>query len=276
MTGIENLQKTVEALVAISSETQERPTNWRGEQASLAFAKLAMTCLTILKLTPGSTYFAPANGLAMWDVSAIASQTRNLIEAYYLLCYLIFEPTDPAEREFRKLLWDFHEAFERNEMLSTGIPDSKNLPVIRKGLEERQRRLEASPVFAGLSTGHREQLLKGKKFKLESAIELSRKAGISERFYRSNYKYLSTFAHSSPFAISQLREFRADSPEAKQVIETVVNTALPYSLLAIREFTSLFPDQLVKLNQTILAGIHFWEEILKWEKSEQFNSPSDP
>ncbi len=186
------------------------------------------------------------------------------------------EPSAASEREFRQWLWEYHEEFERHEMLRTGIPDSRHLARVAQELTARRSRLEANVFFQTLSTCHRRRLLDGKDFKLDGPIELSRKAGVSENYYRSNYKYCSTFAHSAPFSISQLDAFKADAPEARRVLGSLVSVAGGFLALAIRDFTALFPDQIVRMTPEIREIIRFWENLLRWEKSPHFGSQKSP
>lgn len=267
---LSTLEKLLGVIMHISNGTMGRPTDWRGQQASLVFAKVGLTALTFLRLIPGSGYYGPAGEWAVWDLSAAASQCRNLIEAYHLLCYLAHEPTTDTEKDFRQRLWEYHEEFERYEMLKAGVPDSRHLPKVAQELATRRTRLEASPVFQSLSAGHRQRLLEGRDFKLEGPIELSRQAGVSENYYRSNYKYCSTFAHSAPFSIAQLDQFKAGSPTAQQILGSLVNHACGYCSLAIRDFITLFPDQAPLLDEEIHTIIRFWEDLLRWEKSPYF------
>jgi hypothetical protein len=275
MDGIKELEALCQTITIVSANTQGHPTDWRGQQASLAFAKFGISCITLLRLVPGSSYFTLAGPFAAWDLSAVASQCRSLMEAYYLLCYLVREPTTNEEKEFRQCLWDYHEAFERHEMLCIALPDATSLAKLAQALATQRTRLEASPHFQQLSPGHRKELLAGRSFKLESAIELSRKAGISENYYRSWYKYCSAFAHSAPFAIAQLDSFRAGAEEANHILGTLVQLASSFCAVAIRDFVSLFADQQASLDQKVKEAIARWEGILKWERSPCFNTGSD-
>lgn len=273
-TAIPALERLAKALIDISNGAMGRQTDWRGQQASLAFAKVGVTCMTFLRLIPGSSYYGPANQWAVWDLSAAASQARNLIEAYHLLCYLVHEPPMEPERMFRQWLWEYHEEFERHEMLKAAVPDSKNLPRVAQEVAACRARLEGSPVFRALSAGNRQRLLEARDFKLDGPIELSRKAGVSENYYRSNYKYCSAFAHSAPFSISQLDAFKAGSPKAGEVLGTLVSLACGYAALAIRDFTTLFPDQIAVLDPRTKDAVVFWEGLLQWEKFPHLKAPS--
>jgi hypothetical protein len=275
MDGIKELEAFCHTITILSANTQGRPTDWRGQQVSLAFAKLGVTCITLLRLIPGSSCFTPAGSFAVWDLSAVASQCRSLMEAYFLLCYLVNDPAEDGKKEFRQRLWEYHEEFERHEMLRVALPNAASLPKVAQELASRRARLEANPHYQRLSAGHRKALLAGSSFKIESAIELSRMAGISENYYRSWYKYCSAFAHSAPFAIAHLDSFRAGTEEAKRILDTLVRLASGYCAVAIRDFVSLFPDQQSSLGQKMKESISRWEGILEWERSPWFNTGTD-
>lgn len=276
MKEIDDLQFLAEQILEISIGMQGRDTTWRSEQASLVFAKIGATALTLLKNIPGSPYFTPVGKFALWDLSAVVSLCRTHIETYYVLCYLRHEPGDPLQREFQQLLWEYHEEFERFEMMAATIPDAKSLPSIKEELAARRVRLETSSIFQSLKLGHRRELVEeGKKFKLESAIELSRRAGISENYYRGQYKYCSTYTHCAPFSISQLGAFRADSHDATELFNMPVRLAVAYSALAIRDFLAIFPEaeKLVAVRTRNL--IVFWTDIVKWEKLPAFSNTAN-
>ena len=266
------LDQLCDCAIHVSMNTQGRPTDWRGAKASVLFAKLCITCISFLRFIPNSSFYVPAKSLPLLDLSSAASLCRNLIEAYYVLLYVSSNPEDEEDREFRQALWDYHAEFERHEMLRVALPSSKTLPKAVALLAQCRTRLEKSPRFQRLSKGHQTKLLEGDNFKLSSSIELSRAAGISEKYYRAQYKYCSTFAHSSPYSISQM-ESLADAPDTEHVWGMLVNIATGYTALAIRDFIRLFPDQQGKLPEKAIESISLWEEILKWEKLTWLGTP---
>ena len=271
MNAIETLDEMCDCVMQISAGTQGRLTTWRGQQASLLFAKLGATCMSFLRVIPGSRFNAAADKFYLWDLSAAASLCRNLIEAYYVLFYLNTEPADEEEREFQEALWEFHASSERHEMFLAALPDSTKLPSVAASLVKKRERLEKSGLFQKQTPQHQKILLSGKKFKLPDNIELSRAAGISEKYFRSQYKYCCTFAHSSPFSISQLDSLQAGTPEAEQLFRMLANLATGYTALAIRDFTQKHPDQQAALSGNVRKCIAIWEDTLRWEKSSSFN-----
>jgi hypothetical protein len=236
---------------------------------------LSATCVSFLRVIPGSRLYTPASDLRLWDLSAAASLCRNLIEAYYVLLYINSDPADEADREFQEALWEYHAAFECHEMLSVALPNSTKLPGAAALLGKRRQQLEQCLVFQRQSLPHRKMLLAGKKFKLPDNIELSKAAGISEIYFRSQYKYCCTFAHSSPFSISQLDSFRAGTPEAERLLGMLVDLATGYTAIAIRDYSRRFPDQRDLLPANVRECIQIWEETFKWENNPWFNAPDE-
>lgn len=272
-TGLSALEHCARTAMRLSIATQGMPATWRLDHASLAFAKVAANCVTFLRIMPGSSLWSAPPGMGVWDLSAVAAQCRCLMEAYHALVYLLYEPVNIGEREFRMALWEYHEQCERHKMLQAGVPDSRHLPAVEKERVSRRARLEASPSFQKLNERHRKRLLDGDDFKVVSNIELSRLAGISENFYRSQYRYCSTHAHSAPFSIGQLRAFQVGNEESEANLRSVIETALPYTALAIRDYVSLFPGEATSLDQKTRTIIGFWEDLVKWEQSPYFGGP---
>jgi hypothetical protein len=268
--AIAKLEAICAVIAEVSGATQGRPTDWRGEQASLAFAKFGITCITFLRLIPGSKYFGPADRFAVWDLSSAASLCRNLIEAYHLLVYLIHEPKDDPTKKFQQNLWEYHEQHERYAMMQAGVPGSKHLASLAAELAARRQRLEANPVFQKLPPKMKGRLTNAEKFKLESHDDLTRLAGISEKYFRSQYRYCSAFSHSAPFAISQLGAFKAGSPEAIPILRSLVQVATGYAAMALRDSLVVFPDQQSSLPAEVQEIVELWKGILKWETSPCF------
>jgi len=226
--------------------------------------------MTLLRLIPSSSSFSSAGQWAVWDLTSIASLCRNLIEDYYVLCYLINAPANEGEREFIQALWKYHEQHNREKMLSTGVSNSIHLPNVSDELNTRLQTLKITTKFQSLPEKHRNNLIKGKSFKLESAIELSKKAGISECYYRTEYKYCSNFSHCSPFAIFQLDQFKAGSEKALELLEPLIFSASAFSAISIRDFIKIMPDQNHELSDALHDKIKLYEEVLKWKNPAFF------
>lgn len=249
----------------ISLETDGRQADWRGEAASVVFGEIFATCISFLRLNPKSSYYNKVP-LDLWDLPSSATLCRNIIEAFYVLAYLVDSPAEAEERDFQKALWQYHAAFERHEMLRVGVPDSSGISKVQAKHEAARVALEGSPAFQRLLERHRAELLRGKDFMLPSKVELSRALGISEKYFRVHYRHCSTYAHTSPYSVSSLASLTAETEEAKRAFRIVAGAATGYTALAIREFLRLCPDQQDSLSVEIKEAVDLWEGILRdWE-----------
>jgi hypothetical protein len=271
-TPIETLEALCECAMQMSGNTQDRPVpEWHYDEGSLIFAKQVVTCISLLRLIPGSKFFAPAGRVAVWDLSSVASLTRNIIENYLMFFYIAIEPASPEERSSRRLYWDYHEAHERYEMVRTALPNSKHLPRLKASVDSLAAQVKQSGFYVRATPGHQRNLLEAKDCKLVAYIDLSYRAGISRNYYRAEYKYCSSFAHTAPFSLSQLNAFRAGAPEAHQVLRRLIRLATGYMGVAIRDYAVLFPDQQTLIVGSIKSAVDEWVEILKWDNLPGFN-----
>lgn len=275
VTNHETLDKLCECGWRISLETDGRKTtDWRGEAASVVFGKMFATCISFLRLNPKSSYYRK-DPPDLWDLPSAATLCRNLIEAFYVLAYLVESPADQETRDFQKALWDYHAAFERHELLRVGVPDSKGLPDMQAEHESARIALEALPTFQQLSERHRAELLKGKAFMLPSKVDFSRALGISEKFFRFHYRHCSSYAHTSPYSVSRLGSLTAGTEKGERAFRIIAGAATAYTALALREFLRLCPDQQDSLSVEIKEAVALSEGMLRDWDSHTYSGKSD-
>lgn len=252
----------------VSAETQGREVNhWEHEIASIVFAKICASTLAALRHVPKSKYYTRSGGLAIWDLSSLASLVRNLMEAYYTLHYILHDKCNEEERSFRHLLWKFHEASERWKCLTKAIPESSHLPEIKSDFESLKESLKKDSYFKELSDSKQKEILRGSSYRLRTNVDLSDSCGVNSNYYRAQYKYCSSFAHTSPFSISTLLRFRAGDYDSERIMGTIVQLATGYLSLSVRDFVSVFKVSNATITKTASDTIKTWQEILKWNIS---------
>src|SRR5213596_1352531 len=131
MTTVEESVQTLEALchcaISLSTRTQGRPaSNWQLVEGSTIFARNCLTCISLLRLIPISSFYRPVENLDAWDLPSVVSLVRNIIETYHVFFYVVEEVPD-SEREARQALWRFHETAERLKAIRLGVPSSKGI-----------------------------------------------------------------------------------------------------------------------------------------------------
>src|SRR2546423_15690111 len=112
--SIQSLESLCQCAIRISQNTQGREgVTWRVMIASLVFCRITLHGLSILRLTPGSSFCQPVQGMQIWDLASVASLSRNLVEAYLTLHYMLEPLSTNGEIILCENVWRYHETFER-------------------------------------------------------------------------------------------------------------------------------------------------------------------
>lgn len=86
-----------------------------------------------------------------------------------------------------------------------------------------------------------DEFLKGKKnLTFIEHNKLSEKIGICTNFYYGVFRYLSQYAHCTPFSLSQIVEYSKEDPKTYDINTYVLNYLNCYLALAIRDFNKLY------------------------------------
>jgi hypothetical protein len=272
MATVEESVQTLEALchcaISLSITTQGRPaSNWHLVEGSTIFARNCLTCVSLLRLIPISSFYRPVEKLDAWDLPSAASLVRNIIETYHVFFY-ITEHVPEEECEARKALWRFHETAERLKALELGVPSSKGIESLKKEYSKRKARLEACSFFQGLSNKQRAKFGTGSHSKFLNQYEIAERASVSRKYLASCYKYCSNFTHTSPMAISMMNAFRAGTPEGRERFKYVSELAAAFMALTIRDFVRLVPDQRDQIVEATWETIQLWDGVLRnWDQN---------
>jgi Family of unknown function (DUF5677) len=266
--SVQTLETLCHCAISLSTRTQGRPTsNWQLLEGSSIFARNCLTCVSLLRLVPISSFYRPIEKLDVWDLPSVASLVRNIIETYHIFFYIV-EGVSESECEARQALWCFHEIAERLRALQLGVPSSKGIDELKKDYLRRKVRLEASPFFQGLSNKQRNNLLNGRDSKFLTQNEIAERTGVSLNYLASCYKYCSNFIHTSPMAVAMMNTFRAGTPVGLERFKYVSDLATAFMALTIRDLVHLVPDQRAHINEGTWDTIRLWEGVLRnWERN---------
>ncbi len=260
-----------DASIALSNQTTDVKTDsWHHIKGSVIYEKIVISYLRVLRFIPNSKYYSPIGKFKVWDFSSTASITRSIIEAYFCLFYICIENVSNKEKEKRKLLWLYHEKNERHKMLKIALPNSKYVGKLYDKKERLRKKLVTHTWFLKLKPGRQEELLKKDVSKLDGNIEICKKAGINQNYYQPTFKFLSNFAHTSPFSIYHIDSKYITEKKAKLLFGHIANIASGFSVIALEDYAKLFPEQSLD-NSEINEYINIWREIMQWEKSEYFD-----
>lgn len=269
---IQNINSTVHldyvcnSAIELSHAAEEKlVSTWEEHELSQIFAKMVLSCIGFLKFIPDSSWFIPAKGLAIWDVGSASSICRNVMEAYFSFAYMALPGFPEQEPGFKRVLWEYHDAFERHAALKIGLPASQAVQTLDGNLAKARDRVLKSPYFQNLSEGHRNNLLNGEQFKLLDNVELSRRVGIHPDYYRMQYKNCSAFTHTAPFSISLMQAFVPGSEKAQAVIRMLVATVCVFMVFGLRDFDKVFHSVGANLTPELQEIIRFVESLARWD-----------
>jgi len=261
--AIQSLETISFCALKISGRTEGRQVeSWHTMMASLAFARLALNSLSILRLSPGSSLYL-AGSYQVWDLPSVSSLSRNLIETYLALHYFTRTSLPADELQLRKDVWRYHETCERMKMLRAGVPNSVGLPKLQDSASKLKYELTQNSLFKALPEDRRRRVLQGEIAKLETNRQLCVSAGVSEGYYDSIFKYGSNHTHSSPFSFSQIDGFQADDISSRRVFHTAFDTSTGFVAIGIRDYVKLCPDQLPLMDDKEKHLVNLWEGIFK-------------
>jgi Family of unknown function (DUF5677) len=234
---------------------------WREEYGSYIFAKIVAHSIAILKLLPNSKLFELPNNFRVWDISSLAVLVRALIDTYNSFYYLIIDEVDETELNFRYLIWHLHSENERLRMLRALGSVNPAINEIEKNIEEYKGKLLSNTFYDSLVSREKTQYRKGEVGISLTNSQISERSGISINYYKSTYKYLSSYTHTYSFSINQIAAFKAGDEESLDLIKTQVDTASGYLSFAIRDYVKLFPDQESTIVE-VKVIIDVWLDVL--------------
>jgi len=262
---LEQLKK-LEFLYSKSFELSDNTAGRKGitrkqEIADLIFAKIILTARAILKLLPNSLFYYDEENYEIWDFSSVAVLARALLEAYLIFYYLCIDDISDIEYEFRYKLWQYHSEKERERMLKyRGVSGTRMTNLSRK-VEDLKNDVINAESFKKLERREKKQALRnGITLK---KIQIVKRAGVSENYYNTVYSYLSNYAHTSSFSISQLRQFKTYDEESINLLKVFTDYCIAFLSFSIRDYVKVFPDQRSSIDKDCWDIIEDWESILK-------------
>lgn len=241
------------ALVGLSPPEQHRM------YAEQIFVKLLAHCITLRRLSPAA-HGAPQAEL--WDVSSSSVVARAAIEAFDAMAYVALQPVDPAQREFRILLWELHDANRRAKMLEHMGSKDPRLADILASAQALYERVTQHTCFNAIS----KQLQKRVHDHdpppfVNSQRDRCLANGINHDYYNAITMQLSQYAHTLPFSVHQLFSFRAEGAEALRMMSLPFQFVLPFLLRATAGVRLLFPDITPEPPENVAVSLAVWTEI---------------
>ncbi len=191
--------KTLNITGLISINQHNLKSDGRGLRGMKIFTRQTLTAFSLDKLLPRPNINNPENN-EFWDISSIASLTRNLIEGYLSLHFYGLEKISTEEADLRYVIQQFHRNIEWYN-ISKEDPDA-DLSEFINGLPEQKERIKNHPYLDKLNPIQKKRALRGieiYKTKADFENEISICTDL-----RKIYRLLSNLVHPLPLSVERV------------------------------------------------------------------------
>lgn len=195
----------LEVTAIISLNQHGIQTDGRGVRAVKIFTRQTLTGLSLDKILP-SHKFLENEKEDFWDISSIASLSRNILEGFLSLIFFGLEKITSEEAEIRFFILQLHRNTEWYNIRKDDNPNDSELELFSKGILEQKERIKNHPFLKELSKPQKEKVLGGHeiyKTKADFENELIVCKGL-----RKNYRLLSNLVHPLPLSVERVDNVR--------------------------------------------------------------------
>lgn len=207
------------------------------------YAKLLGHCVALRKLAADPQEPMPEEA---WDLPSMSALARCVIESHDTYQYIAGHVVSDEERGFRIRLWELHDATKRLRLLGEAGTDDPLVKQLQADAARLQAALESHSVMASLPSVLRDELRR--RFERNDAPpfhlglrQRCTQSGVNHDWHNAITQRLSQQAHTLPFSVHQLPQFRAGTPEALRLMSLPLAFALPFLARTVHAVVQLIP-----------------------------------
>ena len=249
MNPIERRQQNVLVFLQVTAATKDFLTAAeivRGEATQLSLASLGPIWLHAHAMC--DTLRPREDGQIMWNLPALASSARTMLECFIGLAHLTQAKT-ASEEELRALLWHRQTEFKVADILRGGAKSDPQSGEIAARLMERvaeiEKKIKQCAAFSELDGQTRHRILNSREQYLTSPpIDVWEREGLRRDAYHYSWRALSQWAHVTPLALFLQAGFVDD----QKSLVTYTNDALDVAFTSLTRVLTLTVRRTPELN----------------------------
>ena len=228
------------------------------------FSKVLCHAISLRRIIPTGLNPEQNSQSELWDLASACALSRALIESFDALFYQAIEEIEDSEREFRLYLWDLHAEERRLKKLDLIGLKAPEVESLKMEVESLRKKVIDHKYFKELKKDHKGKINKGNSpdYYL-SHKERNERASINHDYYNSCIIFLSAYVHTFPFAIKQLKEFRAGDAESLRLMSMPIQYALGFLAKSIEGMHSIFETRLPNKPDNVSDLCEIWSGILE-------------
>lgn len=176
-------------------------TDGRGIRAVKIFTRQTLTGLSLNKILPSHNFIENDNE-DFWDISSIASLSRNILEGFLSLHFWGLEKVTSGEAELRFFILQLHRNTEWYNIRKDHNPDDPELELLKKGIPEQKERIKNHSFLKELSKAQKEKVLGGHEV-YKTKADFENELNVCKDL-RKNYRLLSNLVHPLPLSVERI------------------------------------------------------------------------
>jgi hypothetical protein len=250
-------------IVANSLKGRKMPVDERIRFAEPLAKKAIWHIISALSLFNGTKLILTDNSYTKSvDFSSMAVLARAAIEAYLTFNYVLIQPENKEDQDFRFFCWDLAGFIEREN-----YPEKNEKTKQLKQSEQKQKQriikqLEQNSVFQHLSNYQQKQIKNGNWRMGKSWTELAKFASLHEATFKTLYSYLCSYSHSGRLSIIQIEQNKnfQKEKEFSKIFQTINLLILSRLLM---DYVNLIPEcrKVFESNERAVYITRIWNEI---------------
>jgi hypothetical protein len=248
-------EQVYRVMLAVSDRQGGIQADGRGTRASSIFTRQAGLGVSLRRLLPHQADSKPGEP-GGWDIVAIASLSRSLMEGYLALYYYGLESVSEPEADLRFQLLQLHRNIEWYETRKMTNSDDPGLTEFETGLPSMKTRVKDHHFMTSLKPHQRKRVqqfneMYWTKGDFEAALPLCKGLKVAHRL-------LSNFVHPLPLSIERMDNERGRGFASRfdvTWITLALDLAVRYLAASVVGFADHFPLQIAEPLERDLAPI---------------------
>jgi len=181
----------------------------------------------------------------IWDVSAIASHARSILEGYLLFRYLADAPSDLDTQRAYVQVMHLYDCLKRIKILPYVLPDAE-INAMKEQAEQIRDRLNNIPYFISLEPKLKNDLLDGRFIMITPRKELLARLNIKQDEFDFFWNYLSQYTHVLSFTFYRIepngRGTGIENEFDRRALYMVLDLCTQLLTEAVDRLVEIFPD----------------------------------
>lgn len=237
------------------------------ENLEILLVKIGFHGSTLAQLFNGSDIISHKKKIIkLPDLSSIYVLVRGLIENYFMLYYLNFDPKNDEQGVFRILLYEASGLNNRQSYEVRSKIGIEKKKTEKEKLEKIKEIILKNNYFNSLPEKKQKELIKKLPSRELGFEQLIKEIGISSKEFLLLWKLSSNYAHSEYLSSIQLTDYFKQSEELKETLFSVLNQTLIVFALLIKDLVRNFKAIELTYNtldSELITKIDFWSDLAK-------------